>query len=1134
MPVIDPQDASDVEEHISRIFGASLPDDRIREIRRLFVEKLDFQQSSGVVSLADAPKRVDEAHRIATLQEAHVVYMHVGMSRVRKTEAVEAARLLSNQLGGDVLMVFTNGDADQLHLIYPTFEGTRPTLRRMVVERDLPRRTAVMQISNIFHEWESSGSIHLALESAFDVEAVTREFFKEYKRVFNAALEKISGFGTDESEQEAKKLFTQTLFNRLMFVYFISRKGWLSFDGDNDYLKALWRDYAAKADQTNFYNERLALVFFVGLNNPQSRDLNENNPVLYALIGAPPFLNGGLFEKDELDKREGITIPDSTIHEILSDLFDKFNFTVMESTPFDIEVAVDPEMLGKVFEELVTGRHESGSYYTPRPVVSFMCREALKGYLAGQDIGLDDDAIAAFVDEQDTTVISNLAQAEEIARALNDVTVVDPACGSGAYLLGMMQELVGLRSSLFNIWLDDIGMYKLKLGIIQRNLYGADIDPFAVNIAMLRLWLSLSIEYDAPGDPLPLPNLDFKVVRGDALLGPDPSAGVEVQGTLGQNVEQIKRLGDLKGQYLRAFIGAKKDQLREQIEKLTFEIRDALGASAVVGVVDWRVEFAEVFAARKGFDIAIANPPYVRYQQISRAYKTELKPIYGIATVGQSDLYCYFYARALQLIRDGGLHVFVCSNSWLDVGYGAKLQEYLLDNSQIHAIYESAVERQFSTADINTIISIISKSNAPDNSETRFVSLRANFEIALADAEQRREILKSRASLKAGGIAGKRYAGEKWGGKYLRAPDIYHHIMNKCADRFIRLGDIAIVKRGIITGANQFFFLADKEVEQWEIEEEFLQPIMTTPQQSNSISVDVETLPYRAFVCHQTKSSLRGTNALQYINWGEDKGFHRKSAPAARRLWYDLGHRDASQTAINIFVNTTARTVLASQPLLFSDNFQVLWPHGVDPITFCLSMNSSVSQLIVNVEGRTNFGQGVLEIQTYEIDNLRIVDPRLLFEPELSLFAATDWDVLSPSAERWQIDGMVFDALGLTAAERVAVYEGVAELVGNRKRRARSVPGTTADAGRHTGEIARNIVSRGEAIYVEKIRHKVEETERGKFSVIDVYSEDYEIDARHATASRRLVARRPGAVTYTVRIGHPTAYKSGLRSPVLN
>jgi len=267
------------------------------------------------------------------------------------------------------------------------------------------------------------------------------------------------------------------------------------------------------------HRDRLRPLFFSGLNNPNSRDLTEG---LRTVIGDVPFLNGGLFEETQLDKRNGITVPDEAVRQVLTGLFDRFNFTVMESTPFDIEVAVDPEMLGKVFEELVTGRHDSGAYYTPRPVVSFMCREALKGYLEGQDTGLETEAIARFVDHHDTEGIG-VAQARRVAEALADVTVVDPACGSGAYLLGMTQELIELQVRLFNVTQDSKSLYDLKLEIIQRNLYGVDIEDFAVNIAMLRLWLSLAIDYEG-ATPEPLPNLDFKVVCGDSLLGPAPAA----------------------------------------------------------------------------------------------------------------------------------------------------------------------------------------------------------------------------------------------------------------------------------------------------------------------------------------------------------------------------------------------------------------------------------------------------------------------------------------------------------------------------------------------------------------------------------------------------------------------------------
>ena len=362
------------------------------------------------------------------------------------------------------------------------------------------------------------------------------------------------GFGTDEQEQEKKRLFVQTLFNRLMFIYFLSRKGWLTFRGDNDYLNALWRDYqAADGEDKNFYIDRLRLLFFAGLNNYRSEDLT-SEPESRRLIGEPPFLNGGLFDKTAEDDRLPL-VPDECVSEILTKLFDRFNFTVMESTPFDIEVAVDPEMLGKVFEELVTGRNETGSYYTPRPVVSFMCREALKGYLEGCDTGLPPEAIAHFVDDRDMSVVT-LPAARRISEALDEVTVVDPACGSGAYLLGMMQELVELQTTLYSDRLRATArdLYDLKLHIIQRNLYGVDIDEFAVNIAMLRMWLSLAIEYEGE-KPEPLPNLDFKVVQGDSLLGPDPRIGVEVQGLLGRDAERIKQAEELKAEYMACLQG---------------------------------------------------------------------------------------------------------------------------------------------------------------------------------------------------------------------------------------------------------------------------------------------------------------------------------------------------------------------------------------------------------------------------------------------------------------------------------------------------------------------------------------------------------------------------------------------------
>ena len=685
MAIRNREDAVEVEERVVRIFE-SPASDRAGEIRGLFAEVLDFEPDFGDVSLDGASATVQlppSAERVAVLDDVYV--LHVGLNteetdRVRKREADTAARLIGDQLGDDLLLVFTNTSASQLHFIHPSFKTARPTLRRIIVDRDLTHRTAVQQVSSIYWNFRESDSIRSALEDAFDVEPVTREFFKEYKRIFDGVIDGATGFGEGDEEVEAGRMFVQTLFNRLMFVYFLQRKGWLEFEGDSDYLNALWDDYRASEDQTNFYEDRLLPLFFKGLNNPQSPESKSNNPELYSLIGAPPFLNGGLFDETDLDGRSGLDVPDDAIGPILSELFDRFNFTVMESTPFDIEVAVDPEMLGKVFEELVTGRNESGAYYTPRPVVSFMCREALKGYLEGQETGLSTEAIGAFVDDRDTAGIP-LPTAHRVSQALDDVTVVDPACGSGAYLLGMLQELVDLQTALYSEQLRTSArdMYNLKLHIIQRNLYGADIDEFAVNIAMLRLWLSLAIEYEGD-DPDPLPNLDFKIVQGDSLLGPDPD--LDSYGDLFRHqVHAVaERLADLKRQHIEA-VGTTKDALRRDIETVYDDLASALvDSSAPEEAVDWRVEFAEVFD-RGGFDIVLANPPYIQLQKDGGRLGNMYKDVGYETLVRTGDVYQLFFERGCQLMRSSyGLLAYITSNSWLRAKYGERLRRFFSDN----------------------------------------------------------------------------------------------------------------------------------------------------------------------------------------------------------------------------------------------------------------------------------------------------------------------------------------------------------------------------------------------------------------------------------------------------------------------
>ena len=612
--------------------------------------------------------------------------------------------------------------------------------------RTTTERLAIVDITD--EETLESAAIQLRHDDAFDVEAVTREFYKDYARVFEQIEARLST-GLDAEE---RRRFVQTLFNRLMFLRFVERKGWMKLDGRTrrDYLRALYR--AGQNDEKPFYQNRLRRLFFEGLAKEKDQPTD--------LIGHVPFLNGGLFEESALDKK---------VRDIAGEAFEpligtngllyRYNFTVLESTPLDVEVAVDPEMLGKVFEELVTGRHESGAYYTPRPIVAFMCREALKGHLL-QKTDCSSDAIAALVDDHDVKGISPV-NAGQIVDALEHLKAVDPACGSGAYLLGLLHEMVSLYQLLFREELVSAprSLYDLKLHIISHNLYGVDIDPLAVNIAMLRLWLSLIVEFEG-NNPPSLPNLDFKIECGDSLSGPNPEALPDLLGDYLR--KQAIGLAKEKDNYLRAH-GKLKEVLQASITKHQKRIARDLQSTYGPGIIDWAVNFAEVFATNTGFDIVLANPPYVRKEEIRQALKEKLKANFSEAITGQSDLYCSFYARGVQILREGGMHVFVCSSSWLDATYGRKLQSFLLERCTLIAIYDSAVEKQFSTANINTIISIAQKGKREFNA--RFVLLKKPFFDALTNPNLRSEYVISQKELFDSASREGVYLGEKWGGK---------------------------------------------------------------------------------------------------------------------------------------------------------------------------------------------------------------------------------------------------------------------------------------------------------------------------------------------------------------------------------
>ena len=989
--------------------------------------------------------------------------------------------------------------------------------------------------------------------NALDTEALNRRFYGDLFRWFERAVDE-ARFPADQAKALPPEEHIIRLITRLMFVWFIKEKNLIAEDLFVEHqIDGLLKNYD-RDDGDSYYRAVLQNLFFATLNteidrrgfskgsNVTHRDFSryryENEmsdpDQLLALFAQTPFINGGLFDcldseeairdggyridcfTDNPAQRRGYAIPNRLFFDSdgLIPLFNRYKFTVEENTPVEQEVALDPELLGKVFENLLaaynpetrdTVRKQTGSYYTPRPVVDYMVDEALIAALAQASPPSDGDSdfwqarLRYLLDYEvafnDASELFEEAETEGIVRAISEIRVLDPAVGSGAFPMGVLHKMtMALRrldpdnqrwstlqkararakadrafetrdqrerdaellaiSETFERYSGDFGR---KLYLIQNSIFGVDIQPIATQIAKLRFFISLAIEQEADANApnygiKPLPNLETRFIAADTLITFQSADQLDL---FRQQIETLKtQLTENRERHFHATTRRKKLACRDEDKKLRRALADELNSAGLPeddaneiahwdpydqnAKADW-FDPEYMFGIAEGFDVVIGNPPYVRQESIS-PHKPSLLALYRDAATARSDLYCYFYARGLQLLRDGGMHVFVCSNSWLDVGYGAKLQEHLLKNAHIQAIYESAVERQFSTADINTIISVIRKTTADDAAATRFVHLLESFEVAVAEGGKRREIAKSRAELIAAATnpQSKKFIGDKWGGKYLRGLDIYHHILDKCADKLVRLGDIAKVKRGITTGANDFFYLHADKIAEFGIEPEFYQPVMTSPQESRCIAVNTATLPKQLFMCHRDEDALVGTGALAYIAWGETQGYHLRRSVASRRRWYDLGETEIAPILMNRMIDTTSRAFLTGNGL-YANN--VLYEIHLGPNTsatkLCAGLNSVLCQLLINLEGRTNFGGGVLELAAYETQNLSVVKNQYLPIFDNALFRFENWDVLTPSPERRQIDDAVFDALALTAGEREAVYEGVTKLVSNRKRRAR-------------------------------------------------------------------------------------------------
>jgi hypothetical protein len=361
------------------------------------------------------------------------------------------------------------------------------------------------------------------------------------------------------------------------------------------------------------------------------------------------------------------------------------------------------------------------------------------------------------------------------------------------------------------------------------------------------------------------------------------------------------------------------------------------------------------------------------------------------------------------------------------------------------------------------------KSEVDKAHKTRFVAFKKPFEnIAfsqtLIDIEKvssketndsARVVTKTvRALTEAGSDESGEYKGEKWGGKYMYAPEVYFSILEKGKDKLISLGSVAkSVSFGLKTGANNFFFLDQRTVQKFKIEEKYLALAMKSPKESEKLVVDTECLELKLFMCHEDKEKLEGTNALKYIEWGEAEGYSENSSVKSRKRWYDLGDRKTKKLHFNYGIHEYGSTYVGD--LLVSDNF-----HDIDyDESLAIYLNSTLFWFFQNILGRKNFGDGMMKIQTYEFEKMlvmteclsgeKINDYDALTRKTKSIFEECGIDPESdipiseqepkPLPDRKELDEIIFDELELTEEERKDVYRAVCQLVHDRISKANSV-----------------------------------------------------------------------------------------------
>ncbi|MEI8349832.1 MAG: TaqI-like C-terminal specificity domain-containing protein [Candidatus Omnitrophota bacterium] len=632
--------------------------------------------------------------------------------------------------------------------------GTPAKRYSFLVGETEPSHTAQAQLLPILEKQKENPSIS-EIEEVFSVEKVTKEFYEKYLDLFKRLsrnLERNKEFeDIANKEQIDIENFTKKLIGQIVFLYFLQKKGWLGVprkkswgEGDKFFLRTLF-DKAEK-EKGNFYNDYLEILFYDTLNNPRKdKDEPEYSTYFDCKI---PFLNGGLFGPDYDWKNTTVKLSNEIFEDIIS-TFDIYNFTVKEDDPLEKEIAVDPEMLGKVFENLLPEnlRKGRGAYYTPREIVHYMCQESLINHLS-TETKVDIEKVRKLVNLSDSGISKN--EAESIDKAISSIKVCDPACGSGAFLVGMLHEIVNTRHNLTNLLnlegkdLKERGEYNLKKQAIENCIYGVDIDPGAVDIAKLRLWLSLVVDYDEEVIK-PLPNLDYRIMCGNSLL--EEFEGVRFyDGSNGngekslfkderkEKIEELRRktkeyfnifddeekhnkskeINKLKDWFIRTTLEKRRKKITLQRKKIEANVNMFNSESQKEYFVNqkhifiseakinevlqnlhnpqkarpffiWKLEFMDVFEEKGGFDVIMANPPY------GIIFKDDLKEEYEgkyNTFLRNNDIYVAFIERGIDLIQNNGMITYITPNTYQNGDYFIKLRNFMISNLKIFEILD--------------------------------------------------------------------------------------------------------------------------------------------------------------------------------------------------------------------------------------------------------------------------------------------------------------------------------------------------------------------------------------------------------------------------------------------------------------